>query len=503
MNFYTRLSMLAMLFSLSFSICAKPLTLKQQLEQVNLYWKGKSDHSALLQRCSAPLPEVPLLQLHLSLVEASLRQKDVSHLGAQQQKNRGKCLDILHTYMLSGVFPKNLYHKERTPYFIDKYGTACAVGHIMIQTGQKELAEKISRENNYGYLADLKEQYPAIMNWGKENGFTADELAWIQPYYGCVNVCSTGTQKNVSCHGYNDGCASPDPAADGHPAPYTIQGYSWDGSQWQPLYYGLCDLLAGYYKAEVTDGLGMVHAYYYTITEPPPIAEITATNVSCDEYNDGKMTITATGGTPPYTYSWYPVSSTSSTITGLSPGIYYGFVTDSMGCSYSNIDTVFNPAPLSGSFTSWPDMGNCSGSISVTPGGGTPPYTYLWSPGGETDSLIAACAGSYTVTITDNNQCIATLSDSVDALTGISKIEQGSIIITPNPSNDLVYVILPAPVMQATVSLYNSPGQLVYEKKISNPATGIQLHVGTLPAGLYSITVNIGKDIWSGRLIRQ
>ncbi len=75
----------------------------------------------------------------------------------------------------------------------------------------------------------------------------------------------------------------------------------------------------------------------------------------------------------------------------------------------------FNPCNLSSSIITTTNVtcnGGNNGSASVTPSAGNPPYTYLWSPGGGTDSTATGLsAGTYTVTVTDNNGCINT--DSV------------------------------------------------------------------------------------------
>ena len=67
-------------------------------------------------------------------------------------------------------------------YFIDDYGTACAVGYLIIHSEYKDLSYQIARENNYAYVKDLL-VYDDLIAWASEAGFTADELAWIQPGY--------------------------------------------------------------------------------------------------------------------------------------------------------------------------------------------------------------------------------------------------------------------------------------------------------------------------------
>lgn len=55
-------------------------------------------------------------------------------------------------------------------------------------------------------------------------------------------------------------------------------------------------------------------------------------------------------------------------------------------------------------------LGDSDGSVSVTVSGGTPPYSYLWSPGGETSNSINGLSpGTYSVTVTDDLDCETTV----------------------------------------------------------------------------------------------
>ena len=195
-------------FSTLFSSEVKKSTLKEQLESLNKLWKTKNDYIFFLNEKTHLKSEVELIQLHLSLVEKHLRKEKVNHLSFEQKENRIKCLNILNLYCKQGVFPKNIYHKERTPYFIDPLGTPCAVGKLIISTGFESFAKTIASENNYGYVKDLNIQYSELSQWAKTNGFKIEELAWIQPTYAsdpkyypmsCNTSCTpTGTQVTSS-----------------------------------------------------------------------------------------------------------------------------------------------------------------------------------------------------------------------------------------------------------------------------------------------------------------
>ena len=70
------------------------------------------------------------------------------------------------------------------------------------------------------------------------------------------------------------------------------------------------------------------------------------TPLTCYGANDGTATIIASGGTEPYTFQWTGVTGNpnTSTVTGLAPGVYNVYVSDSNGCTATNIQVVI-PMP--------------------------------------------------------------------------------------------------------------------------------------------------------------
>ena len=132
-----------------------------------------------------------------------------------------------------------------SPFFIDHLGTACAVGHLVREDGGIAFAEKIKKENNYAYISELQLIYPELKSWADNNGFTMEELAWIQPGYppaeqswsavgngggveGHINVMKTIGDKL-----YMGGNFS---SVDGVAANSII---SWDGNQWEAVGEGV------------------------------------------------------------------------------------------------------------------------------------------------------------------------------------------------------------------------------------------------------------------------
>ncbi len=308
------------------------LTVEEQLIELNEYWKTKNFKDLILQERFPLQNDVDLIQMHLSLVEQKLREKNTSHLSADQKENRKQCLAILNDYWKQGVFPTNLYHKERTPYFIDDANVACAVGQLIISTGHENIANKIAEENNYGYIKDLNVKYPELTTWANEYGFEMEELAWIQPCY-CIPPTGAPEIFDVTCFGGFDGAFIPDLSNINGPPPYLIDGYYGKfNDQWYELFCGPCDLGAGDYKCEIIDGVGTKHDYLVTIMQPDSFyVNVASTN------DEGACNGTAyaepVGGIGADQYLWQPGGETTPVISGLCTGTYTVFVTDLLGCT--------------------------------------------------------------------------------------------------------------------------------------------------------------------------
>lgn len=163
------------------------------------------------------------------------------------------------------------------------------------------------------------------------------------------------------------------------------------------------------------------------VTAGVPVS-ITDTNITCYGLCNGKATAVVTG-TDTYTYAWNNgATSTNPEITGLCAGVDSVIVTDQIsGCIGKASTTITQPAPLKDTLSSLlkPTCnGSCDGSAKDSVIGGTAPFTYSWttSPAQTTQTATSLCAGTYTVNITDSNQCTATYSFTVvqPAVVGVS-----------------------------------------------------------------------------------
>ncbi|MFN7014127.1 MAG: adhesin, partial [Bacteroidia bacterium] len=137
-----------------------------------------------------------------------------------------------------------------------------------------------------------------------------------------------------------------------------------------------------------------------------PSVTANVSNASCSNTCDGIAELTVTSGTAPFTFNWSPGGQSTDSIGGLCPGTYFATVTDAGGCITVQQVTISTSNPITATFTTTDaTCGQCNGSASVTPAGGTAPYSYIWTTGATTQSLTGLCAGVYQVQITDANGC--------------------------------------------------------------------------------------------------
>jgi gliding motility-associated-like protein len=216
-----------------------------------------------------------------------------------------------------------------------------------------------------------------------------------------------GTQSNVLCNGGNSG--SINITVGGGTASYS---YQWSNGA---VTEDINGLIAGNYDATVTDANGCIVSSSFTISQPSAItSSIVGTDVTCNGAANGSATLSVSGGTSPYTYLWSNFASTQN-VTNVSGGQYFVIITDANGCIKRDSIVIAEPTgvTLSGVVTNVSCNGAADGAIDITATGGTPTFTFLWSNGDNTEDLSGLAAGVYTVTLTDGNGCIKTLSFTI------------------------------------------------------------------------------------------
>ena len=185
------------------------------------------------------------------------------------------------------------------------------------------------------------------------------------------------------------------------------------------------NVVAGSYTVTVKDTKNCTMTGVVSVTATPGgVAAITNTNnVTCFGAANGSLTANMIGNvTAPLTYTWSN-GSVLQTNGPLAPGNYTVTVTDFYGCKSTTVGTVTQPSSITVTPASSPALcfGGASGTASVVAAGGTPGYTYLWSPIGNTTSTVSGLtAGTYSIQVTDLNNCVQTRTVLVNQATQVT-----------------------------------------------------------------------------------
>ena len=177
-------------------------------------------------------------------------------------------------------------------------------------------------------------------------------------------------------------------------------------------------LAAGYYTAYFENAVGCSTEVSFNIINTN--SNLVATLDIADPLCVGETvtaTVTASGGTAPYSYT---LNGTTTNATGvfdnLGAGDYNVLVTDNNGCTYYIAFDIDEPTQLVAEIISSIDVscnGATDGAATVNAAGGTTPYSYLWSNGQTTAMATGMGAGTYSVTVTDANNCTTTTSVAI------------------------------------------------------------------------------------------
>ncbi|MCI5058252.1 MAG: SprB repeat-containing protein, partial [Flavobacteriales bacterium] len=226
-----------------------------------------------------------------------------------------------------------------------------------------------------------------------------------------------------------------------------IQGVPPYSYQWNDLYSQTTqcayNLPAGTYTVTITDAIGCTSTASVVVNggTPGSLGLALTSPVSCFGSCDGEATATMTGGAPPFIYSWDdPNAQTTQTATGLCAGTYNVTVTDAANCDVSGTIVIPQPPDITVQQNSTDAVcGFANGSACVVVGGGTWPYSYLWSDGQITDCATGVAPGSYDVTITDAAGCAKTetvvVNDDQSVVPDAGNNGTLSICETANPVN--------------------------------------------------------------------
>jgi len=208
----------------------------------------------------------------------------------------------------------------------------------------------------------------------------------------------------VRCFGGNDGNASI--FVSGGTEPYRFQ---WNDPA-QQLNDTAFFLTARDYAVIVTDANGCTSTADIAVTQPNALqAVLTPVHPLCAAEATGSVQTQVQGGVGNYTYQWSN-SQNLATLTAVTEGAYSLTVTDGNGCTFEAQTTLEAPEPLTLGVTQ--SFRGCFGlsdnEATATAGGGVLPYRFVWSNGAQNAVADNMAPGTYSVTLSDANNCTIT-----------------------------------------------------------------------------------------------
>ncbi|MBH76446.1 MAG: hypothetical protein CMP68_04860, partial [Flavobacteriales bacterium] len=282
---------------------------------------------------------------------------------------------------------------------------------------------------------DLNNLEPGIyiINVIDENSCTQSEEIQVIEFEELI-ITETHSDYNgygVTCGGAVDGFI--DITVEGGSGVYT---YSWSNGQSSQ---DLENIGVGIYNVIVTDENDCTTEISVEIIEPDLLiitensSNYNGFGVSCNGESDGFIDVSVEGGLGLYSYSWSN-GDTTEDLSNLGAGTYTVTVTDENGCSEEITVEITEPdsITITENISNYNGFGvSCNGAtdgfIDITVEGGVGLYSYTWSSGQTTEDLSNLDAGTYTVTVTDENGC----SEEIN----IEITESDPLIITENTSN--------------------------------------------------------------------
>ena len=223
--------------------------------------------------------------------------------------------------------------------------------------------------------------------------------------------------------------------------------------------------------------------------EQPMVFAAQSVNVTCNGLDNGAVAIEVLNGLPPYQYeisngdTGFFATYTTTLGGNFAPGTYTITITEAAGFSAIQQFTITEPTELTANETVVAESpaGAINGEISVTPSGGTAPYTILWDNDSTSFTRTGLSTGNYSYTITDDNDC--TYSNTVFVPVVETPLQVSSISVNPTDcsSNDgSIDLTITGGVAPYNVDWADIPGT-------SNPTDRTGLDAGTYT---YTVTDN-------------
>jgi hypothetical protein len=277
------------------------------------------------------------------------------------------------------------------------------------------------------------------------------------------------TKTDPGCSGENTGSIAA--AVSGGTGPYS---FVWSNGVRQAA---IANLTPGSYSVTVSDQKSCVQTATTSIVSGQmPDFSIVQKNISCFGGNDGELSVSGQSLSGSFSYRW-STGATGASVRNLAAGAYSVTVSHSSGCETVRQVQLAQPEELRVTLQGGDVLcvGTATGSVASTVSGGRSPYRYLWSNGSQGTTLSNVSAGTYSVTVSDQNGCSKTASVTISSGQAPEiNISQKNVSCFGGNDGEL------------SVSGQSLSGSFSY--RWSTGATGAS--VRNLAAGAYSVTVS-------------
>ena len=256
----------------------------------------------------------------------------------------------------------------------------------------------------------------------------------------------------------------------------------------------ISSLTPGNYNCNIVDANTCIKTVSATVGVQLSLTAASQTNVSCNGISNGAASVTVLGGTTPYTFNWTPgnpIGDGTNSVTGLAAGTWTCTVTDASGATKSLSFPITQPPSIVATLlsqTNVSSINSADGKASINePTGGTPPYTFNWTPGNPigdgTKSVSGLTKGTWTCNILDANGCTGQKSFIILERLKLSANTQNNVTCF-GASNGTASVITPT----------SGKAPYTYDWTPGNPNGDGSTSVSGLSPGTYTCTVSDALD---------
>lgn len=262
----------------------------------------------------------------------------------------------------------------------------------------------------------------------------------------------------------------------------------------------LTNLPTGYYSVAIIDSVFCVKVIDSIFLDNPPVmtaSVVQTVDLYCNNDSTGQVQISAVGGVGTLQYNWSSGTTTQNQ-SNLPAGYHSVTITDSVGCTQLLDSILLNePSAITGTMQGTDPTSGCNGTASMTPAGGIGAYYYNWSNGETSADITGLCAGTYIVTVTDDNGC--TYIDSVELSIGTNvqniAVNGDNLIAYPNPVDNLLWLEGSLLNQELEITIIDALGRVVKNYTTNNTTTKMAVETRELVPGHYSLLLRAKGDL--------